>query len=81
MGSEVAATTLGVLSFYRFVLSAASPLIAGYLYHTLDSQALFYYVSAILALAAVVLFLLPLESKTGRAASSKTDRSQTTHPS
>jgi MFS family permease len=69
VGRDVAATTLGVLSFYRFVLSAASPLIAGYLYHTLDSDALFYYVSAILALAVAVLVLLPLEPTAQHAAS------------
>ena len=69
VGRDVAATTLGILSFYRFILSAASPLIAGYLYHTLDSNALFYYVSAILALTVVVVVLLPLEPKAQRAGS------------
>lgn len=61
---DVAATTLGIVSFYRFVLSGASPLIAGYLYHTLDSNALFYYVSGILAVAVATLLLLPLEPRT-----------------
>ena len=60
VGRGVAATTLGVLSFYRFALSAASPLIAGYLYNSLGSDAFFFYVGALLALAAAVLMVIPL---------------------
>ena len=65
VGRGVTATTLGVVSFYRFVLSAASPLIAGYLYDKIGSDAFFYYVAALLALASVTVSLLPL-SPTGR---------------
>ena len=64
VGHGVAATTLGVVSFYRFVLSAASPLIAGYLYESISSDAFFYYVASLLALAAVTVSVLPL-SRTG----------------
>ena len=62
VGHDVATTTLGVLSFSRFVLSGASPLIAGALYHNFGGSATFYYAAAIFALAAIILALLPLKS-------------------
>ena len=55
VGHGVATTTLGVLSFSRFVLGAASPIIAGALYHTIGVSATWYYVASIFALASLIL--------------------------
>ena len=57
---RVATTTLGVLSFSRFIMSGASPLIAGGLSHAWGFNAIFYYAAALFALAAVVLTAVPL---------------------
>ncbi len=59
VGGRAAATTLGVLSFPRFILGAASPLIGGALYaRNFDYN--FYYVAALFGLAALILLFLPL---------------------
>jgi len=60
VGHGVATTTLGVLSFSRMVLGAASPLLAGWLYETQGIDAAFYYAALLFALGAGVLMLLPL---------------------
>ena len=57
---SVATTTLGVLSFSRFIMGGASPLIAGGLSHAWGFNAIFYYAAAPFALAAVVLTAVPL---------------------
>ena len=62
VGDRVATTTLGALSFARFVLSAASPLIAGFLYDNYSMDYVFYYVAALMALGAMLLLTLPLKS-------------------
>ena len=54
-----AATTLGLLSTSRFVLSAASPLIAGWLYD-IDYTYLFYYSAALYVLGALILAMVRL---------------------
>lgn len=54
-----AATTLGLLSTSRFILSAASPLLAGWLYG-IDYTYLFYYTAALYLAAAVILALVRL---------------------
>jgi len=59
VGEGAAATTLGVLSFPRFILGAASPLIGGALY-ALNFDFNFYYVAALFALSALILLFLPL---------------------
>ena len=59
VGEGVAATTLGVLSFSRFALSTASPLIGGILYDR-DVYFPFYFVAGLFGLAAVVLLAVPL---------------------
>ena len=56
-----AATTLGLLSTSRFVLSAASPLIASWLY-SIEADYLFYYTAALYAAAVVLLAFIPLPS-------------------
>jgi len=62
VGERVATTTLGALSFARFVLSAASPLIAGFLYDNYSMDYVFYYVASLMALGAMLLLTLPLKS-------------------
>ena len=54
-----AATTLGLLSTSRFVLSAISPIIAGWLYNY-DAANLFYYTAGLYVVAALVLLSVRL---------------------
>ena len=54
-----AATTLGLMSTSRFVFSAASPVIAGWLY-AINADNLFYYTAALYAVAVVILVFIPL---------------------
>ena len=54
-----AATTLGLMSTSRFIFSAASPLIAGWLYE-FDPDNLFYYTAALYVAAVVILIFIPL---------------------
>ena len=54
-----AATTLGLLSTSRFILSAASPIIAGWLYG-INYDYLFYYTAALYLAAAIILALVRL---------------------
>ena len=61
VGAGVATTTLGTLSFARFVLSATSPIIAGYLYDTYSMDTVFYYVAGLMLLAAIVLAFTKLK--------------------
>ena len=56
---SAAATTLGLMSTSRFIFSAASPLIAGWLYER-NHDNLFYYTAALYAAAVVILFFIPL---------------------
>jgi sugar phosphate permease len=60
VGQKVAASTLGVFSFSRFVLAAASPIIAGKLFDTQGIEYAFFYISGIYLLATVVLLAVPL---------------------
>jgi MFS family permease len=60
VGEQVAATTLGIMSFTRFALSAVSPLIAGMLYEEMGMDAVLYYVAGIYALAALALLAVRL---------------------
>lgn len=60
VGQGVATTTLGVLSFSRFVLSAASPLIAGGLYQAKGIEGAYIYIAGTLGVAAVTLIFLPI---------------------
>jgi FSR family fosmidomycin resistance protein-like MFS transporter len=66
VGDQVATTTLGVLSFSRFILGAASPIIAGFLYQSEGVQATFIYASSLFVLAALLLAFLPLGRKHAR---------------
>ena len=61
VGEGVAASTLGVFSFSRFALAAASPLIAGALFDSAaGSDATFYYIAALYLVATLVLLVIPL---------------------
>ena len=60
VGEKVAASTLGVFSFSRFALAAASPLIAGQLFDAQGIEAAFLYISGIYLLATIVLLAVPL---------------------
>ena len=69
VGDEVPTTVLGILSLERFLLSAASPLIAGALYDSgfafagIDlngPQATFTYVAVLFVLGALILLFTPL---------------------
>ena len=62
VGKGVATTTLGVVSFTRFVIGAISPLIAGVLYERMGMDAVLYYAAGIYALAAVLLLTTRLQS-------------------
>ena len=59
-GGRVPTTVLGILSFERFLLSAASPLIAGKLYDDYGADIAFIYVAALFALGAITLLFVPL---------------------
>jgi len=60
VGQGVAASALGVFSFSRFALGAASPIIAGELFDSIGIESTFYYISGIYALATLVLLVVPL---------------------
>ena len=62
VGREVASTALGLTSFIAFIMSAASPLVAGALYEFVGIDAALYYVGALFGLAAVVVALLPIRA-------------------
>jgi MFS family permease len=53
-GQSVATTMLGVLSFTRFMMAAASPLIAGALYQAYGMKATLFFVAGLFAVAALV---------------------------
>ena len=63
VGDKVAASTLGVFSFSRFVLAAASPLIAGKLFDEVGIESTFFFVAGIYLLATVVLIAVPLSTQ------------------
>ncbi len=60
VGHDVATTTLGVLSFSRFVLAASAPLIAGVMYERWGMDPPLYLVTALFAVASVLLIMTPL---------------------
>jgi FSR family fosmidomycin resistance protein-like MFS transporter len=60
VGEKVAASTLGVFSFSRFALAAASPLIAGQLFDKQGIEAAFLYISGIYLVATIILLAVPL---------------------
>ena len=63
VGQEVAASALGVFSFSRFALGAASPIIAGELFDSIGIESTFFYISGIYLIATLVLVVVPLSVK------------------
>ncbi|MDE0822719.1 MAG: MFS transporter [Dehalococcoidia bacterium] len=70
VGQRVAASTLGVFSFSRFVMAASSPLIAGKLFDSVGIEATFFYISGIYLVASVVLVAIPLAANKATATDS-----------
>ena len=65
VGQKVATTVLGVLSFLRFIMSAISPLIAGYLYQNYGMKATLFFVAALFAISAAIFASADLTTKIG----------------
>lgn len=63
VGQRVAASTLGVFSFSRFVMAAASPLIAGKLFDSVGIESTFFYISGIYLVASITLLAIPFVSR------------------
>jgi MFS family permease len=64
VGRNVATTILGVLSFLRYVMSALSPLIAGYLYQNFGMQAVLFFAAALFAISAAIFGSADLSTRT-----------------
>ena len=60
IGEGVVASTLGVFSFSRFALAAASPLIAGILFDSSGIEATFFYIAGLYVVATLVLMIVPM---------------------
>ena len=60
IGEGVVASTLGVFSFSRFALAAASPLIAGYLFDSQGIESTFFYIAGLYVLATIILLVVPM---------------------
>lgn len=66
VGRSVTTTAIGLVSFSRLALSAPSPVIAGWLYDPAATHTVFYYIAGLFALAALVLWCLPLRQPAGQ---------------
>jgi FSR family fosmidomycin resistance protein-like MFS transporter len=62
-GDQMATTMLGVLSFTRFLMGAASPLIAGALYQYYGMQATLFFVAALFLASAIIFSRVDLRKK------------------
>ena len=62
VGHQVATTTLGALSFTRFLMGAVSPLIAGLLYQTMGFDAALFYAAGLFALAGAIFLTTRLQT-------------------
>ena len=51
-------------TLFSFLMAAASPLIAAWLYEARGLDAALYYVAALFAASAIIFFLVPLSAKT-----------------
>ena len=61
LGRDVATTGLGAAAFASFLMAAASPLIAGYLYDGMGFGVVLWYVAGLFMVSAVVFAALPLQ--------------------
>ena len=62
-GDTVATTMLGILSFTRFIMAAAAPIIAGALYQYIGMAATLYFVAGLFALSGVIFLSADLGKK------------------
>jgi MFS family permease len=62
-GEKVATTMLGILSFTRFMMAAAAPLIAGALYQYAGMDATLYFVAVLFTVSAIIFLTADLEKK------------------
>ena len=63
VGRDVSATALGTTTTASFIMSAASPLIAGSIYQSYGLEPTLYFIAALFGAAAVILALLPLANR------------------
>jgi FSR family fosmidomycin resistance protein-like MFS transporter len=62
-GDQIATTMLGVLSFTRFLMGAASPLIAGALYQYYGMQATLFFMAVLFLASAIIFSSIDLNKK------------------
>jgi MFS family permease len=63
IGTNVSATALGIATFASFIMSATSPVIAGFLYQNLGMNWALFYVSALFAMSGLMMVLIPLRPR------------------
>ncbi|MCL0047584.1 MFS transporter, partial [Dehalococcoidia bacterium] len=63
IGTNVSATALGIATFASFIMAATSPLIAGFLYQTFGMNWALFYISALFAVAGLIMVLIPLKTR------------------
>ena len=62
-GDAVATTMLGILSFTRFIMAAAAPIIAGALYQYVGMEATLFFVAVLFALSGIIFLTADLKKK------------------
>ena len=62
-GDPVATTMLGILSFTRFIMAAAAPIIAGVLYQYVGMEATLFFVAGLFALSGIIFLTADLGKK------------------
>ena len=63
IGTNVSATALGIATFASFIMSATSPVIAGFLYQNLGMNWALFYVSVLFAISGLMMVLIPLRPR------------------
>ena len=63
IGTNVSATALGIATFASFIMSATSPVIAGFLYQNLGMNWALFYVSALFGISGLMMVLIPLRPR------------------
>ena len=63
IGTNVSATALGIATFASFIMSATSPVIAGFLYQNLGMNWALFYVSVLFAISGLMMVLIPLKTR------------------
>jgi MFS family permease len=62
-GDAVATTMLGILSFTRFIMAAAAPIIAGALYQYVGMEATLFFAAGLFALSGIIFLTADLKKK------------------